>query len=131
MNKKTTEAIKEIEERIARLRKVSKAIEELPALDVNLLYESCDSICMSIPYDLKRIRETRSALGSEWKVARPPRIMDSGSWVVDYIKANDSNISLTLFADPYGPGATCHKVQCGTKQIPIYKIVCDRHANTR
>jgi hypothetical protein len=124
MNDKQTAAIDNINQKIAKLVRLSAAIESLPDFDTRQLYDSCEEICATIPYDLAKIREVRAALGSDWEVRDNPYVMESGSWVVRYQKVNDPTICLVLFADAYGDGATCKRVKVGVKELPIYKIVC-------
>ena len=126
MNEMQTSAIKWIRVKIAKLERIAQAIESLPDdLPVTNLYESCEDICMSVPYDPKRIAKVRAALGPSWKVADKPHTMNDGDWIVEYHKVDDREIKIVLFGHILAPGATCRRVKAGTKTVDVYKIVCD------
>ncbi len=118
-------AIDSIDRRIARLQRVREEIKLLPKMDTLTLYESLDEICMSVPYDPRKISAVRRALGRDWRVSRQPRTMDDGDWVVEYEKKNAPDVHITLFAHPFGEGATCRRVKAGTRTVEIYRIECN------
>ena len=126
MSKQKQFALDDIQRKMERLTEIARTIENLPEdFPADNIYESCFDLCIAVPYDLARIRETRRALGNRWKLEQSPHVIDSGTWFADFVNVNDPNLHLTFMADPLKKGATCRRVKSGTKTVDVYTIVCE------
>ncbi len=91
------------------------------------------AVNIRIPYDINAIRNTRAMLGSDFEMTQKPRVDSDGDWIATFFRKDDKERDhmVNIFAITSVDGATCRKVQIGTKEVPVYKIECDGETNAK
>lgn len=126
MDEKKQKAIKSLENEIGRIREQIERIKNLPD---NLPGEITATFCSTLiylPYNLQVIRETRAMLGRDFGLTHKPGVDVDGDWVASLRgKGENWSNNVLIIASANRAGSTCRKVQKGTRQVPVYEIVCD------
>lgn len=88
------------------------------------IFESYINLCIP-PGDLALLRKIRRLLGHNWKYRRSHINESNGSKFMHYQHKNNYKRDLNILIDSSLAGQSCQRVQIGTKEIPVYQIVCN------
>ncbi len=115
--------IQTIEEEIAQLQALRAKLEQLPdGLPSDVYLSSSEQVVFRIPYSRPALRQFRHTLGKGWK--------RDGGWTAEdgrrFIEWRNESLGIRagVCLKPDWEGSTCRKVQTGTKEVPLFEVVC-------
>jgi hypothetical protein len=121
MNKQ--DMIRYIESKIAEYQKQLKLVKTFPdfdGLNIRSFVIVAGGVGLFIPYDLTILRQIRKAMGKGWRLCYTHFDEVNGKYYLAYKGNDDRDLTIHLESD----STTCHRIQTGTKEIPIYDVVC-------
>lgn len=102
---------------------IVESLPELGDLDIRSFVITNSGIGLFIPYDLALLSVIRKRLGRAWRFKHS--WLDAGSGKLMLVYAEDSGRSdLSVHLEPLTDGATCRRVQTGTREVPVYAVRC-------
>ncbi len=120
-----TNRLQEVTRKTEQLMKLAGVLPDIPAklwtvdLDHNQGY-----IEFVIPYDITTLRRIRRLLGDGWQLKTIWGDSDDDWKCFAYHHEDIKGPELWLAMHFSEPGSTCQRVQVGTKEEPVYKVIC-------
>lgn len=130
MDKLKQKAIDGYEKRIQEIKEGQQAVALLPdgmeELGVTIYSNPLDSsLRVDIPFSIKTFRKLRHMFGSAWKRrARLDLYDDSNGYRYIQYEHKETKTQLTVGLNPNKDGAICVKRLVGSKEVPVYEVVC-------
>jgi hypothetical protein len=130
MDNRKLQTIKCLEERIQRLRQTIEILarlpDDLPPEAIITAIPGC--LFITIPYDWNIFRAVRRALdASETTWIPSSAISDNDGLHTHCYQMEEDNLRvyLQIQLNPTVEGSKCTRVQIGTQEIPVYKVICE------
>ena len=133
MNEVFEQALKRLNKKFQGYGLSADSLKYLPEnLEARYMFIHDDHITITIPYDDERIARLLDDLDRlGWTVIRDYIQPDNGERYIhlDHPEVENRQIisgwgSLIVGADPTQVGSACIRRQVGTKEVPVYEIVC-------
>lgn len=120
------QAIKKYDYEIANLQMMRQVLESLPDLDKfegGIFLTSSQNLRFDVPYTPDAFTKFRQLLGKEWKRKGHEWTSEDGDKYFSFCH-KETQVRLLLCLRPDLEGATCQRKQIGTKEIPVYEVIC-------
>lgn len=121
------QAIKEYDEKIANLQKMRHILASLPDLDAfegGMFLPSSNNLRFDVPYTPDAFARFRRLLGKDWERKGHEWTSEDGDRYFSFCH-KETKVYLLLCLRPDFVGATCERKRVGTKEVPIYEVVCN------
>ena len=131
MDEKKQGAIEQLERDIERIKRKIEQVKALPDnLDVSVISAWQYGVNLTIPFDVETIRKVRAQLANYEPRGKGKSFAHVSETYGDLHfdlkeRCSEDPQNLTIIAETERIGATCHRMQTGTREVPVYKIVCD------
>lgn len=127
MDKLKQEAIDGYDKKIAEMKKAQEGLNLLPdgmgELEV-VLYEFTDHPRIDLPFSISLFAKLRRLLGPAWKREGYEHTdTTSGHQYLSY-RHKETGTYLTVCLKSNIRGATCVRRLIGSKEVPVYEVVC-------
>lgn len=125
MSDQITYAINDVKSQIASLERHLAILEALPPLPdyVIHIWASVNEVNIFIPFDTEKLQEVRRLLGINFRRVETRTYSDGSKKLYRY--EHKAGGFLDIILDPDQAGATCQRVQVGTREEPVYEIRCN------
>jgi hypothetical protein len=79
---------------------------------------------LQMPFDPVLFAKVRRTLGKDWRFIGKSLSQEYGIAYRRYRCAHDKTLTLSIALNTMKEGSTCRRVQVGTKEVPVYEVVC-------
>lgn len=90
---------------------------------INFDYKGNLQLHLIFPYSLDLLKDVRKSLGDKWKFKS---VSEHGWFIYRTYVSEEYSFKLLLDLDSTYEGSTCQMVQVGTREIPVYEVVCEK-----